>query len=37
LEEYKKKAAQIGAKDFLAKPVKVDDVEVVLKKLDLCY
>ena len=36
LEEYKKKAAAVGAKDFLAKPVKVEDVEVVLKKLDLC-
>jgi CheY-like chemotaxis protein len=35
LDEYKAKAVSVGAKDFLAKPVKVTDIEGVLKKLNL--
>jgi CheY-like chemotaxis protein len=35
MEEYKKKAEALGARSFLAKPVRVTDIEEVLKMLGL--
>jgi CheY-like chemotaxis protein/anti-sigma regulatory factor (Ser/Thr protein kinase) len=35
LEEYKNKAMSLGATDFLAKPVRICDIEAVLQRLGL--